>query len=151
MQYSDMLQNLSTHLQLPEIILDDLQCFSLRFDDMYLMFSPKFIASGECIVQITVTVGQQSADEDQAQHIAEELLCANLLGHGTASGYLGVNDLDEIIFSMQHPLQEMSFLRFFSLLEDFVSHAEYWINYLKTKTDKTLTMANISNIDAMRA
>lgn len=151
MQYLELIKDLSSHLQLPEIVTDELQRFALLFDEMYLLFSPELVETGEENIKVSAVLGQLPDDEGQAIIYYEELLCANLLGHGTACAYLGVNASGEISLMANWPLQNTSFSMFGDLLENFVSHVEHWKNQLEKMQSKELEINSLNAFDTMRA
>jgi hypothetical protein len=151
MQYQILVQSLSSHLHLPEIVMDESQRFALLFDEMYLLFSPEILDTGECNINVSAALGYIPNNEDQASFYHEELLRANLLGHGTSCGYLGVSESDEISLFVIWPLQEISFAMFCDLLENFISCVEYWKSNLENLKNKKSEAKHIFTLDGMRA
>ena len=151
MQYQDLIKNLSSHLQLSEIATDEMQRFALLFDDMYILFTPEPVEMSDENIKVNAVLGQLPDSESKAIIYYEELLCANLLGYGTACAYLGVNASGEICLIANWPLQDTSFSTFCDLLENFVSHVEYWKNQLEKIHIKESEINSLPAFDTMRA
>ncbi len=129
MEFSELVRDLGQRLGLPELEAGDDHSCTVWFDRRIEVVVSSNEASRR--VSLLSVIGDMT---DVPEEALSRALQGNMQGAGTGGAALSIDDLNQLWLSQTMPLTSLSFETFWTVLERFANHADFWLEHHRGET-----------------